>query len=224
MNDFFWVVFGLLGLYALWSFLEYYIGILRIEQNLFVPEAFSSFQNPSVLSEDFLQTQEKVDAFKSFLKKNKSCKLRITEQDLNNLQTKGIQPDKSIPGIYYMFKISGSLIVEDCLHWPSIPGVWSCDRRFRTFQFSSENSEVRIGGQILEQYGRDIRDTVSWQSLANSTLMQLILGNLSRPYHYILLGTEDKEYKEINDLLLKIDSIKIEENAIIISSSNQGGA
>lgn len=179
-----------------------------------IPEVVESFPVHTASFNAYLASKNKVEQFINAVLIEQHTQLKLSQDDLNNLYTKGINLNKHAPGRYLYYQIKDSFIIEKLIEGPLYipPNPY----RSRKTEFSFSNNELKQFSRIIEEYEKPIKGKLESFPLSISSLILFILGASNCPDKLPLKFNKTVEYQRAMILLEKIKSIEVDSGYLIL--------
>ena len=179
-----------------------------------IPEIVENFPVHNTSSNAYLASKNKVEQFINSALIGQHTELKLTQDDLNNLYTKGINLNKYTPGRYLYYQIKDNFVIEKLIEGPLYipPNPY----RSRKTEFSFSNSELKQHSRIIEEYEKPIKGSLETFPLSISSLILFILGASNSPDKLPLKFNKTVEYQRAMILLEKIKSIEVDSGYLIL--------
>ncbi|NJO96441.1 MAG: hypothetical protein HC764_10800 [Pleurocapsa sp. CRU_1_2] len=179
-----------------------------------IPGCLEDFPVHTTLPEAYLKSKDKVKQFTDLLITGQQGELKLSQDDINNLYTKGIILNKYTAGRYLYYQIKDNIILERLIEGPLFLSPKSYRMRIKEISFSSNNLERY--SRIIEEYGRKMNEEKQIFSFYTSTLILFIFGGLRSPDCTFYKHEETVEYQKAMILLEKIKNIEIDDDYLIL--------
>lgn len=178
-----------------------------------IPNCLENFPVHKTSPDAYLKSKSKVERFKDLALAGQKNKLQLSQNDLNNLYTKGITLNKSSPGRYLYYQIQDNVILEKLIEGFLFMAPKTYRTRVREVSFSSQESNGYI--RVIEEYGRKMNEKKQEFPFYTSTLLLFTFGGLRSPDSTFYKHKETVEYQRAMALLEKIKSVEISNENLI---------
>lgn len=179
-----------------------------------IPNCLESFPVYTTSPDAYLESKNKVEKFKDLALAGQKTELQLSQNDLNNLYTKGITLNKSSPGRYLYYQIQDNVILERLIEGPLFMAPKTYRTRVREISFSNQKLNGYI--RVIEEYGREMNEEKQEFPFFTSTLVLFTFGGLRSPDSTFYKHEETVEYQRAMVLLEKIKSVEISSGHLIL--------
>ena len=183
-----------------------------------IPPIIKDFPDYDTSPSAYLETKNRLENFLSLALTEQKVELTLSENDINNLYTKGINLNKHEPGKYLYYSIQENSILETKIEWPFFLDSKPCHRRKKIIEFSSKQGELLENSRVIERYNQPVNDSLISKSLDSSPFILFILGVSDKPSYLPFKYTQTVEYKRAITLLEKIKTIEIKNSYLVIKN------
>lgn len=197
------------------SFIRYKRTTVSLGQGK-IPDCLENFPVHTTTADAYLQSKNKVERFINLALTEQQTELKLSQDDLNNLYTKGIILNKYTPGKYLYYQIQDNVILEKLIEGPwYLPPV---PYRTRKTEFSFSKIDLKQFSRIIEEYGKPMKGEQQSFSLSISSLILFIFGASISPDTLPLKFRKTVEYQRAMVLLKKIKSVEVNNGHLILKA------
>lgn len=181
-----------------------------------IPDFLMDFPNHDTSNEAYLKVKNKIERFINLVLSDRPAMIEISEQEINDLHTKGIAINKKNPGKHLYYKISNSSIIEYLVEFPVKLSKKTYRKRIKERIYLKD--DLNEYTRIIEENNLKLAEKLQPLSLKKSTLLLFIFNGLRSPDSVFYKFKETLEYQKAASIIEKIDSIEISNNTLIIRS------